>query len=107
MKLSRISVLKTCPEVFCKKDILKKFKDFTENWLCRNLFFSNFESWRTATLIKRDSGTGLFLVNLVKFSKKITEHLGTTASAGVQIYLINLNTGIEKIPLPVKYGIQT
>ena len=49
------------PEVFCKKDVLSNFAKFTGKHLCQSLFFNKVAGLRPATLLKRDSGTSVFL----------------------------------------------
>ena len=49
------------PEVFCKKGALRNFAKFTEKYLCRSLVFNKIAGLRPATLLKRGSGTGVFL----------------------------------------------
>ena len=49
------------PEVFCKKGALRNFAKFTEKHLCRSLVFNKIAGLRSATLLKRGSGTGVFL----------------------------------------------
>ena len=46
------------PEVFCKNEVLKNFAKFKEKHLCQSLFFNTVAGMRSATLLKRDSGTG-------------------------------------------------
>ena len=58
------------PEVFCKKSVLKNFTNFTGKQLCWSLFFIKLQSSRPATLLKRDSNTGVFLRNLRRFLRK-------------------------------------
>ena len=48
------------PEVFCNGSVLKNFTKFTGKHLCQGLFFNKVAE-------KRDSGTGVFSVNFVKF----------------------------------------
>ena len=55
------------PEVFYKKGDLESFAKFTGKHLCQSLFFNIVASLRPATLLKRDSGKGVFLRNFVKF----------------------------------------
>ena len=43
------------PEVFCK-GVLRNFAKFTGKHLCQGLFLN-----KVASLLKRDSGTGVFL----------------------------------------------
>ena len=58
------------PEVFCKKGVLRNFTKFTGKHLCQSLIlktpvpeshFNKVAGLRPATLLKRDSGTGVFL----------------------------------------------
>ena len=49
------------PEVFCKKGAVRNFAKFTEKHLCRSLVFNKIAGLRPATLLKRGSGTGVFL----------------------------------------------
>ena len=56
----RVKVVKyrsSYPEVFCKKGVL----GLQENTCGRVSFFNEVAGLRPATLLKRDSGTGLFL----------------------------------------------
>ena len=55
------------PEVFCKKGIPKNFPKFTGKHLCQSLFFTKVAGLTPATLLKRDSGTGVFLQILRNF----------------------------------------
>ena len=49
------------PEVFYKKAVLKNFSILTGKHLCWSLFLIKLWSFRSATLLKRDSNTGVFL----------------------------------------------
>ena len=51
----------TCPNVFYKKDALENFAKFAGKHLCQGLFFNKVAGLRPGTLLKRDSGTGVFL----------------------------------------------
>ena len=51
--------------------VLKIFSNFTGKHLCWSLFFTKFQAFRHATLLKRDSYTGVFLWNL----RNSKEHL--------------------------------
>ena len=51
----------SCPEVFCKKGVLKNFAKFSGKHLCQSLFLNKFAGLKPATLLKKDSGTGVFL----------------------------------------------
>ena len=48
-------------EVFYKKVVLKNFVNFTGKHVCQSFFFNKVVGPRPATLLKRDSGTGIFL----------------------------------------------
>ena len=52
-------------------DVLKNFANFTGKHLCWSLFFKKLQAFRPATLLKRDSYTGVFLWNL----RNSEEHL--------------------------------
>ena len=54
-----------------KKSILKSFTKFTGKHSCQSLFLNKVASLRPSTLLKRDSGTGVFLWILWNFQ----EHL--------------------------------
>ena len=49
------------PEVFCKKGVLRNFAKFTGKYLCQSLFVNKVAGKRLATLLKRDSDTGVSL----------------------------------------------
>ena len=49
------------PEVFYKKGVPRNFAKFIGKHLCQSLFFNKVAGPRPATLLKRDSGTGVFL----------------------------------------------
>ena len=49
------------PKVFYKKGVLKIFKEDIGRHLCQNLIFNKAAGLRMATLLKRDSGTRVFL----------------------------------------------
>ena len=48
-------------EVFCKKGVIRNFARFTGKHLYQRLFFNKVAGLRLATLLKRVSGTGVFL----------------------------------------------
>ena len=56
-------------EVFFKKAILKNFATFTGKHLCWRLFLINLQTWRPTSLLKRDSNTVVFPMNVTKFLK--------------------------------------
>ena len=57
--------------MFYEKSVLKIFTKFVRKQLYWSLFFSNVIALRLATLLKRDSNTGIFRIILRNFS----EHL--------------------------------
>ena len=50
-----------------KKSILKNFPNFTGKHLCWSLFLINLQTFKPATLLKRDSNTSVFMWNLSIF----------------------------------------
>ena len=50
-----------------KKDFLKNFANFKGKHLCWSLFLIKLQASRPATLLKRDSNTGVFLLSLRDF----------------------------------------
>ena len=55
-----------CPEVFCKKDVLKISVKFTGKYLCRSLFCNKDARLRPANLLKRKFWCRCFPVNFTK-----------------------------------------
>ena len=49
------------PELLSQKGVLRNFAKSTGKQLCRSLVFNKITGLRPATLLKRDSGTGVFL----------------------------------------------
>ena len=49
------------PEVFYKNGVLRNFTKFTGVHLCQSLFCNKAAGLRPAALLKKDSGTGVFL----------------------------------------------
>ena len=54
--------------MFLRIGVLKNFAIFTGKHLCWNLLLIKSQGWRPATLLKRDSNTGVFLWILWNFS---------------------------------------
>ena len=48
-------------QMFFKIGVLKNFANFTAKHLCWSTFFIKLQAWRAATLLKRDSNTGVIL----------------------------------------------
>ena len=46
--------------VFYERSVFKNFAIFTGKHLCWSLFLIKFQAFRLATLLKRDSDTGVF-----------------------------------------------
>ena len=64
-----------------KKGVLKNLRNFTGKHLYWSLFLIKLQTFRPATLLRRDSNTGFFLWNLQSFYEHLfEEHLRTTAS---------------------------
>ena len=64
----------SCPEVFCKKDVLRYFTKFTGKHLRQSLFFDKVAGLRSATLVKK-----IFLHRVAAcefFANVATRHLG-------------------------------
>ena len=49
------------PEELCKKTVFKNFAVSTGTHLCLSLFLIKLQTFRPATLLKKDSNTGVFL----------------------------------------------
>ena len=64
---------------FIKKAALKNFAIFTGKQLCWSLFLIKLQAFRLATLLKRDSNTGVFLCILRSFIY-LEKYLQTAAS---------------------------
>ena len=55
--------------MFFKIGVLKNFANFTGKHLCWSLFLINLQAFRSATLLNKDSNTGVILWNLQNISK--------------------------------------
>ena len=60
------------PKASYKKAVLKNFSIFTGKYLCSVLFLIKLRTFRSATLLKRDSNTSVFLWILRNFLKKVS-----------------------------------
>ena len=76
----------SCPEVFCKRGVIKNFAKFTGKYLCQSLFFSKVAGLRPATLLKKRLWHRCFPVNFAKFLRTpfLTEHLRWLLLDGVR-----------------------
>ena len=55
------------PEVFCEKGVCKNFTNFTGKHLSWSLFLIKLQAFKSATLLKTDSNTGVVLWNWQNF----------------------------------------
>ena len=55
-------------QMFFKISVLKRFANFTGKHLCWSLFLIKLQALRPATLLKKDSNTGVYLWNLRIFN---------------------------------------
>ena len=55
----------SCPEVFCKKGVLRTFAKFTGKHLCQSVFFKKFQA--SGNFIKKRLWRRCFPVNFAKF----------------------------------------
>ena len=58
-----------CPEVFCKKGVLRNFIKFTRKHLCQSLFFDKVAGLRHATLIIKETLAQVFSSEFYEISK--------------------------------------
>ena len=67
----------SCPEVFCKKGVLRNFEKFTGKHLHQSLIFNKIAGLRSATLLKKRLWHRRFPVSFAKFLRIpfLTEHL--------------------------------
>ena len=64
------SILRSsCPEVFCKKALLRNFAKFIGKHLCQSIFLNKVVGLRPATLLKNRLWYRCFPVNFAKFLK--------------------------------------
>ena len=52
---------KQLPEVFYEKSVFRSLTKITGKHLCQSLFFNRVAGLRPPTLLKKDSGKGVFL----------------------------------------------
>ena len=62
-----LKLIEAAKEVFLKKAVLINFAIITGKYVCWSLFLKKLQAWRHATLIERDSNTGVFLWILRNF----------------------------------------
>ena len=61
MDIRKVKDTSSRPEVFCEDGVLENFIKFTGKHLCQSLFFNKVANLRPAALLKKNSGTGVFL----------------------------------------------
>ena len=59
----------SCPEVFCKKGVLRNFAKFTGKHLCQSLFFDKVAGLRPATLLKKETQAQMLSCEVCKIFK--------------------------------------
>ena len=71
------TLLRSCPEMFCKKGVLRNFAKCTGKHLCQSFFFNKTAGLQPATSLKKKLWHRCFPVNFAKFLKTptLTEHL--------------------------------
>ena len=64
-------------QMFFKIDVLKNSVNFTWKYLCWSLFLLKLQAFRSATLLKRDSNTGVLRGKFARFLRTLffTDHL--------------------------------
>ena len=62
----------SCPEVLCKKGVLKYFAKFTGKHMCQSLFFNKVAGLRPATLLKKKFWHRCFPVYFAKILRTPT-----------------------------------
>ena len=77
IKSNNLQFRSSCPELFCKKDVLRSLTKFTGKRLCQSLFFNKVACLRPATLLKKRLWHRCFPVNFEKSLRTpfYTEHL--------------------------------
>ena len=83
----------SCPDLFCKKVVLKNFTKFTGKHLCQSLFVNKVAGLRPATFFKKSLWRRCLSVNFAKISKTIF-FFGTPPVATSVCYRIQLLIGI-------------
>ena len=73
----RFDTRSSCPEVFCKKSVLRNFAKFTGKHLCHSPFFNKVAGLRPGTLFKKRLWHWCFPVTFTKFLRTYfyIEHL--------------------------------
>ena len=65
------------PEVFCEKDVFKKFAKFTGKYLCQNLFFITLQ----ASVLKKETLAQVFSCEFCEIFKNIIFYRTTSVAA--------------------------
>ena len=68
-EFNSITCIKSRPELFCEKGVLRNFAKFTGKQLCQSLCLITLQDWGLQLYSKRGSDTGVSLLNIydVKF----------------------------------------
>ena len=88
----------SCPQVLCKKGVLKNFTKFTGKHLWQSLLFNKVAGLSPATLLKTRSGTCVFLRILWKFQEHLfyrTSPVAASESEG-SYYCVYWERNIDK-----------
>ena len=67
-------------QIFFKIGVLKKIANFTGKYLCWSLFLIKLQASRPATLLRRDSNTGVFLSNFRNFQEHLFNRTSPVAT---------------------------
>ena len=89
-------------EVVCIKSVFKSFAKFTWKHLCQSFLFNKIASSGTITLLKRNSGPGVFLWILRNFSK----HIFYKTPVNGLWFMFDKNSGLWSVPPYNFYGKQ-
>ena len=94
-KHNKLFFRSSCPEVFYKKEVLKKFKNFTGINLCRSLFFDE-----VATLFKKQTPAQVLSCEFCETFKNtlFRKHIRTTASVFFSQIGNNKITSTKAVP---------
>ena len=80
-QVSKIALKSSCRRCSIKKAVLKNLAILIGKHLCWSLFLTNFQAYKTATLLQRDSNTGGSCEHCEIFKNLYFKgHLWTTAS---------------------------
>ena len=96
-QVSNIALKSSYRRCSIKKAVLKNLAILIGKHLCWSLFLINLQAYKPATLLQRDSNTGVFLWILKNFKNLYFKgHLWTTAS---ELYWFKVEKIIEKVTI--------